>query len=147
MLVSAGALSALFALLAVFDQSWELAYLWLGIWLLAIAWESLLLPHTPPIDAVQGGLPDRSASMTVVTFLHTVFVPVVAMLHAGFLDGVAGVIVAILIVLSEQYRLAYTDWGAHRHSFTGLPASWGVLAFYFHAFDATPVAAILTIGF
>lgn len=150
MLVSVGALSALFALLAVFDQSWELVYLWLGIGLLAQAWECLLPAHahalTFAIDAPPDGLPDRSISMSVVTFLHSVFVPVVAMLHAGFLDGVAGVIVAILILLAAQYRLAYSSWAANRHSFMGFPSSWGVLVFYFHAFDATAVAAILMIG-
>jgi phosphatidylserine synthase len=158
-LVSVGVLSALFALLAVFDQSWELVFAWLGLGILAQIAAILLppplltSPEQPPSVLSSHELSTRSlavrnyaSSLEVVSFLHNVFVPVVAMLHAGFLDGVAGVVVAGLILVSAQYRQANTDAGAQRDSFIGLPAAWGVVAFYFHAFDATPAAAFLAIG-
>lgn len=59
--------------------------------------------------------------------------------------------VAVLIILAAIYRLSYiVPPGAVQRkpatSFNGLPAIWGVVGFYLHAFDATPLASVLTVG-
>jgi phosphatidylserine synthase len=141
LLGSVGVLSALFAVLAVFDQSWETVYAWLGLGILVQIWDCF--------EAKPRRLPEPTAgavqSLSIIAFLNSVFVPVVAMLHAGFLDGIAGVVVGGLILLSAQYRLCFLR-SSERAPFTGFPAVWSIVGFHLHAFDATPAAAILAIG-
>jgi phosphatidylcholine synthase len=148
---AAGVVCALLALLAVFDQAWEQVYGWLGLALIvqaAGADEAALLPLPDSVD-----LPDLEEDVrhapiaAIAAFLTTVFVPVVAMLHAGFLDGLAGAAVASIIMLSALYRLAFIEQPANNASRSlGLPAAWSIIGFYLHAFDATPMAAVLAIG-
>ncbi|MEQ1696997.1 MAG: hypothetical protein ABL901_14265 [Hyphomicrobiaceae bacterium] len=144
-------LCALFALLAVFDQSWEVVYGWLGIALVfqvANDQDAALLPlpdHVDNHDLDDDG-PDIPVA-AIAIFLTTVFVPVVAMLHAGFLDGIAGAGVAGIILLAALYRLAFLAPPQKSEArFAGLPAAWSIIGFYLHAFDATPLAAVLAIG-
>lgn len=133
-------IGSLFALLAVLDYAWERVYVWLGVALVAHALEVLL-----DSGGDEAGIADLELVSSAAMFLACVFVPAVAMLQAGFLDGVAGVGLAVLVVLSAVYRWAYVvipDDGV----VAGLPASWGILAFLLHAFDASPVNAALAIG-
>lgn len=185
LLLSVGVLCALFALLSVFDQAWELVYAWLGLAMLlqsiqAADVDRLFNPDPgEPFDSpepAETGSPDSHATSLAgtVSFLNCVFVPVVAMLHAGFMEGVAGVVLAGVVLLAALYRLSFlanhnapiadqsnhsphlitaaTSARAvhlvepHRQRFVGLPATWGILGFYLYAFDATPAAAVLTIG-
>ena len=147
LLMSAGALSALFAGLAVFDQAWELVYAWLGAGLLAEA----MIHAGPPAggfseDAAAIPSADGRRVVGALAYLIAVFMPVIAMLHAGFLDGVAGVFIGGVIVLSGLYRLGRDDWAAKVAQFDGFPAAWAGVGFTLHAFDATPLAASLAIG-
>ena len=148
-LVAAGALCALLAMLAVFDQSWEIAYAWLGCGLLA----ELVPPHLAlEQDADEGAEPpafDANNERRVrsgISFLLSVFVPTLALVQAGFLDGLTGIIVAALIVLSGTYRLAFHDWALEVSAYEGFPSAWPAVGFTLHAFDATPTAAALLIG-
>ena len=145
LLMSVGVLSALFALLAVFDQSWELVYGWLGISLIVQGIQSIWLPPVQSDETDSESLGQHDPIATVLTCCSTVLVPIVAMLHAGFLDGLAGVIVAALVILAALYRMAFQSSAAVSH-FHGLPASWSVIGFYLHAFDATPPVAGVIIG-
>jgi hypothetical protein len=148
--IAIGALSGLFALLAVFDQFWEVVYGWLGVGLLARLVDQL----SARFNAGEAGsasqpagdetiAPETAAS---VLYVLNVFVPVVAMLHAGFLDGRAGVVVAAVVVLSAIYRMAFMPDRGSGHPVLGLPAVWAGVGFLLHAFDATPVAAVAGVG-
>ena len=148
---AAGVVCGLLALLAVFDQAWEQVYGWLGLALIiqaASADDAALLPLPVSVDLLD--LEDDARHVpigAIASFLTTVFVPVVAMLHAGFLDGLAGAAVASIIMLSALYRVAFIEQPANRASrFLGLPAAWSIIGFYLHAFYATPLAAVLAIG-
>jgi phosphatidylcholine synthase len=50
------------------------------------------------------------------------------------------------VLWSAQYHLTFHAWGGMPAAYVGFPAAWNVVAFYLHAFDATPVAAVLVIG-
>ncbi len=148
---ASGILCALLALIAVFDQAWEQVYGWLGIALIIQAATADIPAVLPIFDSFETqDLADQGphvAIASIAAFLTTVFVPVVAMLHAGFLDGWAGAAVASIVILAALYRLAFMiqpdQTGAR---FLGLPTAWSVIGFYLHTFDATPLAAVLTIG-
>jgi len=151
LLASVGVMSAMMALLTVFDQSWEYVYGWLGLALITQAISAGgpdLLPFAdyddlPEADDVS--LHSRPAA--IVAFLTGVFVPVIAMLHAGFLDGIAGVAFGSVILLAALYRLVFVAQPSEPAArIVGLPAAWGIIGFYLHAFDATPLASVLGIG-
>ena len=150
-LAAAGVLCAMLALLAVFDQAWEQVYGWLGIALIiqvASAGDAAFLPLIDSFESYDVEDEAQPAPISsIAAFLSMVFVPVVAMLHAGFLDGLAGATVAGIIMLAALYRLAFMVQPDHTVSrFVGLPAGWSIIGFYLHSFDATPLAAVLTIG-
>lgn len=151
LLASIGVISAMMALLAVFDQGWEYVYGWLGLALLTqavSAGDFAFLPladHDDFPDSDQAILHARPAA--IVAFLTGVFVPVIAMLHAGFLDGVAGAAFGGVILLAALYRLVFVAQPQEPASrIVGLPAAWSIVGFYLHAFDATPLASVLGIG-
>ena len=143
-LIATGALSALLAVLAIFDQMWELVYGWLGLALLTEA--ALLYGRAPPNDELSMASTNEHRVLGAIALLTSVFVPLVALLHAGFLDGIPGAILAGLVMLSAVHRLGSRDWAAPVTQFEGFPAAWGVAGFMLHAFDATPFAATLAIG-
>ena len=150
-LASTSVVGALLALLAVFDQAWENVYGWLGLALIlqtAGSDDAALLPLPVSVDRPdieEDVLPVPIAA--IASFLTAVFVPVIAMLHAGFLDGLAGAAVASIIMLSALYRIGFVERpGINGSRFLGLPAAWSIIGFYLHAFDATPLAAVLAIG-
>lgn len=147
-----GGVCALLALLAVFDQAWEQVYCWLGFALIlqaAGSEDAALLAFPAFVDQNDPECDEQHVPIDEIGgFLASVFVPVVAMLHAGFLDGWAGAAVGCMIVLSALYRLAYMANHPNQPAtrFLGLPAAWSIIGFYLHAFDATPLAAVLAIG-
>jgi hypothetical protein len=136
------------AVTAIRDQSWEELYASLGlalaahavdIWLTAVQSRSRS-SYTPtePIAAV--------VSQQALWFTLEVVVPVFALIHAGFLVGLAGVVMAVLIASIAVYRIAFCPTPPGAPSTIGLPALWSIVAFGLHAFDATPIAAVLVIG-
>jgi phosphatidylcholine synthase len=130
-----GIVCALFAVLAVLAQAWEAVFLWLGVALV--------------IDGIDGffarlvdvgrRLPRFSGERLdqIIDYVTYVFIPVLALLHAGFLPGAAGIILACLILLSSLFHFCDLDNKAEDHCFVGFPAIWNIVAFYVFAF-ATP---------
>jgi phosphatidylcholine synthase len=150
-LVAVGALAALGATQAAVAASWEHVFIWLGVGAAVEFADGLKVPDDEP-STVSGLAGIMTPDVTVaspnraVSFLNSVFVPVIALLQAGFLDGWLGFVVAILILWSALYRMSYLSWGHRTRSYVGFPAAWGVVAFYLHAFDATQGAAALIAG-
>jgi phosphatidylcholine synthase len=129
---SMGAVCGLMATLAVLAGAWEAVFGWLGLALV--------------IDGVDGALA-RLAKVErhlarfsgerldlVIDYLTYVFVPVLALLQAGFLQGYSALFLASLILLSSLYHFSDTESKAEDHSFVGFPAIWNGVAFYVFAF-------------
>jgi phosphatidylcholine synthase len=127
-----GAVCALFATRAVLVGAWEEAFAWLGLALL--------------IDGIDGTFA-RIADVTVrlprfsgerldlvVDYVTYVFVPALALLQAGYLQGAFGVLLASLILLSSLFHFSDTDSKTEDHCFVGFPAVWNIVAFYVFAF-------------
>ncbi len=140
-----GAVCALFALRAALAQAWEEVFVWLGIALV--------------IDGVDGTLARRANVAVVlprfsgdrldliVDYLTYVFVPALALLLGGFLDGTLGSILLSLILLSSLFHFADTESKTPDYCFVGFPALWNVVAFYAFALSLPYwLANLLTIA-
>jgi len=128
-----GAVCALFATRAVLAGAWEEVFAWLGLALI--------------IDGIDGTFA-RMADVTVklprfsgeqldlvIDYVTYVFVPALALLQAGYLQGPFGVLLASLILLSSLFHFSDTESKTEDHCFVGFPAVWNIVAFYVFAFQ------------
>lgn len=128
-----GAVCALLATRSVWLGDWEGVFLWLGVALVVDGLDGALARladvnrHLPRISG------DRLDQ--VVDYLTYVFVPVLTLLHAGFLRGWSGLLLGWLILLSSLFHFSDLDNKAEDHSFVGFPALWNIVAFYAFAFS------------
>jgi phosphatidylcholine synthase len=134
-----GVVCALLATRAVLAGAWEEVFAWLGLALI--------------IDGIDGTFA-RMANVTVtlprfsgerldlvIDYVTYVFVPALALLQAGYLQGAIGVLLASLILLSSLFHFSDTASKTEDHCFVGFPAIWNVVAFYIFAFDMPAWAA------
>lgn len=131
-----GAVCGLLAAMAAFDGAWEGMFAWLGFALI--------------IDGIDGSfarlarvderLPRFSGERLdlVVDYVTYVFVPALALVRAGFLEGSLGLVFAALILLSSLFHFADLASKSDDYSFVGFPAVWNVVAFYIFALATPP---------
>jgi phosphatidylcholine synthase len=128
-----GVVCALMATRAVLGGAWEEVFVWLGLALI--------------IDGIDGTfarladvavrLPRFSGERLdlVIDYVTYVFVPALALLQAGYLQGESGVVLASLILLSSLFHFADTESKTDDYCFVGFPAVWNIVAFYVFAFQ------------
>jgi len=129
-----GAVCALLATRAVLSGAWEQVFGWLGIALIIDGIDGTLAR----LADVKAKLPRFSGEQLdlVIDYLTYVFVPVLALIQAGFLGGGAGgVVLGSLILLSSLFHFSDTQSKSEDHSFVGFPAVWNIVAFYAFAFQ------------
>jgi phosphatidylcholine synthase len=138
-----GAACALFAALAVAERSWEMVFVWLGVALIVDAIDGPMARWF----GVKKELPRFSGDRLdlVVDYVTYVFVPVLALLQAGFLTGWFGMVLAVGVLLSSLYHFSDVGSKDKDNAFVGFPAIWNLVAFYFFALEASvPVAGAIT---
>ena len=126
-----GAVCGLLAVRAISTGAWEEVFAWLGLALI--------------IDGIDGTFA-RLANVTrrlprfsgeridlVVDYVTYVFVPVLALLAAGYLPGAWGLGLSALILLSSLYHFADMRSKGGDNCFVGFPAIWNIVAFYIFA--------------
>lgn len=81
----------------------------------------------------------------VVDYITYVFVPALALLKSGILNGTLGVCLASLILLSSLFHFSDEESKDGDYNFIGFPAIWNIVAFYLFALapPATVAAAIV----
>jgi phosphatidylcholine synthase len=127
-LTASGAVLALLALLAVEQERWRLALLWLAAALIVdgidgpLARWAGVVRRTPGIDGATLDL--------VVDYLTYVFVPAILIYRAGLLPQPYALAGTAAILLSSLYTFARTDMKTADNFFRGFPALWNVVAFY-----------------
>ena len=128
-----GVVCALFATRAVLAGAWEEVFVWLG---LALIVDGVDGTFARMVD-IKVRLPRFSGEQLdlVVDYVTYVFVPALAMLQAGYLQGAFGVLLASLILLSSLFHFADTNSKTADHCFIGFPAVWNIVAFYVFAFQ------------
>jgi phosphatidylcholine synthase len=138
-----GAVCGLLATLAVVSGAWEVAFLWLGLAILIDGADGALAR----LARVQDLLPRFSGDRLdlVIDYVTYVFVPTLALLQAGFLEGAWGILLASMILLSSLFHFSDTQSKADDHSFVGFPAVWNLVAFYVFAFGLSPLATALLV--
>jgi len=143
-LTALGAVCALLALRAALAAAWEEVFLWLGIALLIDGVDGTLA-RMAKVHAV---LPRFSGERLdlVIDYLTYVFVPAVALIEGGFLEGRFGVVLAALILLSALFHFADTQSKTLDHCFVGFPTLWNVVAFYCFALDLGAWAAAVLVA-
>jgi len=72
----------------------------------------------------------------VVDYVTYVFVPALALVRAGFLEGVVGLVLAAAILLSSLFHFSDLASKGEDYSFIGFPAVWNIVAFYLFALSA-----------
>jgi phosphatidylcholine synthase len=131
-----GAVCALLATRAVLAGAWEQVFVWLGV--------ALIIDG---IDGTFARMADVSARLPrfsgerldlVIDYVTYVFVPALALLQAGYLEGGFGVLLASLILLASLFHFSDTESKTDDHCFVGFPAIWNIVAFYAFAFRMPP---------
>lgn len=144
-----GAVFAFLALLAAVESRWAEMFGWLLVAFVvdgvdgALARRTDVVSNAPIIDGVLLDL--------VIDFLTYVFIPLFALLRAGRLDGMAGLVTALIVVFASALYFADTRMKTADSSFSGFPAAWNMLALVVFATDLSPrimipVAAVLTLA-
>jgi len=135
-----GSVCALFAMLAIFERAYELAFAWLFVALVIDTVDGTL---ARAVD-IQVHVPRFSGERLdlVIDYVTYVFVPVIALMHGGFLSGMAGGVTASLILLSSLYHFADTESKADDNCFVGFPAVWNIVAFCIFAWGVPGWGAV-----
>ena len=138
-----GILCALLAVLAVLENTYAVAFAWLG---LAFLIDGIDGTFARMVD-VGRNLPRFSGERLdqIVDYVTYVFVPVLALLKAGILVGGLGLGLAFLILMSSLYHFADNDNKSEDHCFVGFPAIWNIVAFYLFAFPLPVWASALVV--
>lgn len=141
---ASGAVCALLAVLAMMDGAWERMFVWLGVALVVDAVDGTFARMV----RVHERLPRFSGERLdlVIDYVTYVFVPVLAMLEAGYLAGGTGALLAAAILMSSLFHFSDTESKAEDNSFIGFPAVWNLVAFYVFAFDLPGWAAALVVS-
>lgn len=126
-----GIVCGLMATLAVIAGAWETMFLWLGAAVIIDGIDGTFAR----LAKVHERLPRFSGDRLdlVIDYVTYVFVPALALLHAGFLQGWWGLLLAGLILVSSLFHFSDTDSKAEDYSFVGFPAVWNLIAFYVFA--------------
>jgi phosphatidylcholine synthase len=125
---ASGAVLAFLALMAVLEEQWSLALLWL---LVALA-----------VDGIDGWLARRTRTKElapridgdtldlIIDYLNYVFVPAVLIWRAELVPPPLAPYLAALILVSSLYCFTRRDLKTEDNYFRGFPALWNVIAFY-----------------
>jgi phosphatidylcholine synthase len=138
---ASGILCALAATLCVLQGAWIAMFVWLGVALVIDGIDGTLARAAD----VEERLPRFSGERLdlVIDYITYVFVPVVALLQAGFLQGTMGMLLACSILVSSLYHFADTESKAEDSSFVGFPAIWNAVAFHAFALGLPPAATAI----
>lgn len=143
-LTASGTVLAFLALLAVEQERWRLALLWLSASLVVdgidgpLARWAVVVRRTPGINGATLDL--------VVDYLTYVFVPAMLIYRAGLLPASYSAVAVGAILVSSLYTFARTDMKTADNFFLGFPALWNVIAFYLFVLQAGASVGVVTVG-
>ena len=140
---ASGIVCALFAMLAVLGQAWEMLFVWLGLAFVIDGVDGFLARAAD----VETRLPRFSGERLdqVIDYITYVFIPALALLQAGYLGGGGGIVLVCIILLSSLFHFSDMGNKSADHCFVGFPAIWNIVAFYVFAFSASPALTAIAI--
>lgn len=142
-----GAVAALLAALAVFDNDFRAAFFWLGVQIFIDSTDGVLARAAH----VKERLPwfDGALLDNIIDYVTYVFVPVLIVLRAELLPDGWGVLVGSAVLLASGYGFSRSDAkvqvGQSQYFFTGFPSYWNIVSLYLYVWRMPAVvnAAIL----
>lgn len=139
-----GAVCALFATEAIFSNDAQRLFIWLAI---ALFIDGIDGSFARAVD-VKERLPRFSGERLdlVVDYVTYVFVPVLALIHWRYLDGVLGSMLAAGILLSSLFHFSDEDSKTKDNCFVGFPAIWNIVAFFVFALDPPQWVTMVSIA-
>ncbi len=144
-----GAVFAFLALLAAVESRWAEMFGWLVVAFIVDGVDGALARRTDVVN--NAPIIDGSLLDLVIDFLTYVFIPVFALLRAGLLDGVTGLVAASVVVFASSLYFADTRMKTPDKSFSGFPAAWNMFALIVFTTELPsrvmlPVVAVLTVA-
>ena len=139
-----GAVLALLALLAIEQQRWTAALMWLAIALAvdgidgSLARQARVKDHVSRIDG--------DALDLVIDYLNYVFVPALFLWHAKLLPAGLALPLVAAILVSSLYIFARTDMKTDDGYFRGFPALWNLVAVYLFVLQPAPAVSAAVVA-
>jgi phosphatidylcholine synthase len=123
-----GAIWGLLALLAITNQEWIMAFVWMGAAVFVDSFDGILARRV----RVKQVLPEFDGALldNMVDFLNYVFVPAFFLYQANFLPEPISLIGATLIMLASAYQFCQSDAKTEDHFFKGFPSYWNIMVYY-----------------
>ncbi len=125
---ASGALFGLLAILAVIEEKWVLAFVWMMVTMFIDAVDGTLARRFRVKDVVphfDGALLDN-----MVDFFTYVLVPTFIIYQANLVPAQLVIITIGFITISSSYQFCRTDAKTDDHYFTGFPSYWNIVIMY-----------------
>jgi phosphatidylcholine synthase len=132
-----GAVAGAAALLAIADQAWQTAILWMLVALFIDAVDGMLARRVG-VDRLTPHFDGRRLD-DMVDFLNYVIVPAVFLVATGLLPHPAW---AALPILASAYGFGQVEAKTEDDFFLGFPSYWNVLAIYAWLLGVSPTACL-----
>lgn len=135
-LTASGALWGFLAILAIFEQNWRAAVLWMALAIFVDGVDGYLarlLNVKTYANGIDGALLDN-----MVDYLNYVVVPGLFLYKAELLPPMFAVIGSASILFTSAYQFTQWDAKTEDHYFKGFPSYWNVMAMYMLALRLNP---------
>ncbi|GAB4498662.1 MAG: CDP-alcohol phosphatidyltransferase family protein [Anaerolineales bacterium] len=136
LLTASGALWGFLAILAIFEQNWRAAVLWMALAIFVDGVDGYLarlLNVKTYANGIDGALLDN-----MVDYLNYVVVPALFLYQAELLPPAFALLGSTSILLTSAYQFTQWDAKTEDHYFKGFPSYWNVMAMYMLALRLNP---------
>jgi len=145
LITASGAVFGLFALHAIHEENWLIAFWLMGAAVLVDGIDGTLarLFKTKTLASrVDGAMLDN-----IVDFLNYVIVPGFFLIEAELLPPLVRLPLAGLIALCSAYQFCQVDAKTDDHFFKGFPSYWNIVVFYLFLWQLQPLYNALILAF
>lgn len=141
---ASGALFGLLTILAIVEEKWALAFVWMSISVFVDAVDGTLARRFRVKDVVpqfDGALLDN-----MVDYFTYVLVPTILLYQAEMVPDQLLIITIAMITLSSAYQFCQTDAKTEDHFFTGFPSYWNIMVVYLFILGASQWASFIVLA-
>ncbi|MEM7126957.1 MAG: CDP-alcohol phosphatidyltransferase family protein [Chloroflexota bacterium] len=140
---ASGAIWGFLAILAITNQQWVAAFVWMTVSVFVDAFDGLLARRARVKEVIprfDGALLDN-----MVDYLNYVIVPAIFIYSYGFTPTSVSLLAVFLIMLASAYQFCQSDAKTEDHYYKGFPSYWNILAFYLFVLNLSTWANFLVI--
>lgn len=145
LITASGAVFGLFALHAIHEERWLIAFWLMGVAVLVDGIDGTLARRFKTkalASKVDGAMLDN-----IVDFLNYVIVPGFFLMEAELLPPPVRLPLAGLIALCSAYQFSQVDAKTDDHFFKGFPSYWNIVVFYLFLWQLQPLYNALILAF